>query len=260
MEPHFSQRRCQCARSYLPRSTALFFLALFLPSTSSAQFTTSLSQTARSPTTFSTSTIPSSTTISTPTTTQSSPPSAASSSQPSSSPTEASHAFNYYFLIIAGVVIIISFCILYVGRQKKRKAALIHNRGQRALARDVEGWRSRFGMGRGGLYSTNLHDTGPEEGLNERGEAPPPYVPGSKPPSIRSEELRRPSTAASSHMHAETVELSNMGLNSSPPVYNEHLNRASENRSTDIIRPEAALTASERHTSLRRSASTVSSP
>ena len=154
----------------------------------------------------------------------------------------------------------ISFCILYVGRQRRRKAVLIHNGGQRALARDIEGWRSRFGMGRAGLYNTNLHDAGLEEGFNERGEAPPPYVPGSKPPSIRSEGLRRPSTAASSHVHTEAIELSNMGPCSSPPGYNENFNRSSGTGSTDITRPGSALTVSERRSTLRRLTNTVSSP
>jgi hypothetical protein len=271
MELHASRWHCRCARPYPPRSTTLLFLALVLPASSVAQLTTSLSQTARVPTTLLTSHIPSSTSSSLPTIrhvqaapTQTPPPKGAT--------TEESHAFNYYFLIIAGFVIVISFCVLYIGRQKRRKAALVQTRGQRALARDVEGWRSRFGVGRTGIgrtgigragaYNSNIHDINAEDGLNERGEAPPPYVPGSKPPSINSEDLQRPSTAASSHLHGESVELTNMEPNSNPPGYNERLNRRSGDESPDanITRPGPVLTASERRASIMRPASSSGSP
>jgi len=250
------RRCCHCATSYRPRSTALLFLALVLPATSFAQLTTSLPQTSQIPTTLSTSTIPSLTSRSVPTTTQLTPASTSTTSTKNQSPSaEASHAFNYYFLIIAGVVIIVCFFVLYIGRQKKRKAALSHTRGQRALARDVESWRSRFGMGRTGLYNNNIHDTDTEDGLNERGEAPPPYIPGSKPPSISSEELRRPSSAASSPVPSEGVELSNAGMNRSPPGYNENFNRRSGGGLADITRPGPVLSPSGRHHSIRRSTS-----
>lgn len=271
MELHPPRWYCRCARPYRPRSAALLFLALVLPASSFAQLTTSLSPTARVPTTLLTSHVPSSTSSSPPTTTQ--VQSTPTQSPPPPGPTiEESHAFNYYFLIIAGFVIIVAFCVLYIGRQKKRKAALSQTRGQRALARDVEGWRSRFGVGRTGIgraamgraggYNNNIHDVNAEDGLNERGEAPPPYVPGSKPPSISSEELQRPSTAASSHLHTDSVELSNMEPTSNPPGYNEPHNRRSIDESSlaDITRPGPVLTASERHASVRRPASFSGSP
>jgi hypothetical protein len=100
------------------------------------------------------------------------------------------------------------------------------------------------------VYNTTMNDTDAEDGLNERGEAPPPYVPGSKPPSLGSEELRRPSTSASSHLHAEPVELSN--LRPSPPGYNEHASQRSADGSTDITRPGPVIIASERVGSVRR--------
>lgn len=54
--------------------------------------------------------------------------------------------------------------------------------GQNALARDLEGWTStrRFMHGR---YGRNHHMSlvRREEGLDERGEAPPPYQPESDP-------------------------------------------------------------------------------
>lgn len=105
-------------------------------------------------------------------------------------------------------------------------------------------------MGRAGAYNNTTNDTDVEDGLNERGEAPPPYVPGSKPPSIGSEELRRPSTSASSHLHSEPVELTN--LSPKPPGYNEHASQGSANESADITRPGPVIIASERVGSVRR--------
>lgn len=50
--------------------------------------------------------------------------------------------------------------------------------GQSALARDVEGWHGgrRWGHGRPRFPGTG-REAMPEEGYNERGEAPPPYMP-----------------------------------------------------------------------------------
>lgn len=261
MALHAYQQRCQCTRSRLPRSTALF-LALVLPSSSFAQLTSSSTRPVRAPTTFSTSIIPSSTST-TPSATiithvQSTP-------APSNLSNTTQHAWNYYFLIIAGVVIAVSCCVLYIGRQKKRKAALIQSNGQRALARDIESWRSRLGVGRAGfgrsgLYNSHIHGIRAEDGLNERGEAPPPYVPGSKPPSISSDELQRPSTAASSHLQTEPAEMAHMSEISRPPGYNERFQQGPGDGSAEVTRPTPALTASERHSSVRRSTSSTRSP
>lgn len=136
----------------------------------------------------------------------------------------------------------------------------MRTRGQRALARDVEGWRARFGVRRPGVYTNHASDTDVEDGLDERGEAPPPYVPGSKPPSIGSDELRRPNTAVSPPVRAEPVELSNMSPNSSPPGYSEQFSLGSQNTSPEITRPGPVVTASERYSPVRRSPTTTRSP
>jgi hypothetical protein len=129
----------------------------------------------------------------------------------------------------------------------------MRSNSQRALARDVEGFR-RFGrnMGRTGLgwptSTTQRNRSDVEEGLDERGEAPPPYVAGTKPPSLRSvgREMR-PSTS-SEHSVGEALELRPMnGDVEHPPGYND-----SPEINAGITRPDTAVTASERFSSTRR--------
>ncbi|ESZ94438.1 hypothetical protein SBOR_5156 [Sclerotinia borealis F-4128] len=108
-----------------------------------------------------------------------------------------SHVYNYYFVIVAVFVVLIFFILLYFTRRRKRKAELLRNNGRTALARDVQtfaDFRTRFGPRRGGsrvmgmtMGSTGVHRETPE-GLDERGEAPPAYVEGGKPPSLRSDD------------------------------------------------------------------------
>jgi hypothetical protein len=108
-------------------------------------------------------------------------------------------------------------------------------------------------MGRTGLgwptSTTQRNRSDVEEGLDERGEAPPPYVPGTKPPSLRSVEREmRPSTS-SEHSVRESVELWPMNGNvEHPPGYNEN----SSEINVGITRPDTAVTVSERFSSTRR--------
>lgn len=109
-------------------------------------------------------------------------------------------------------------------------------------------------MGRTGLgwptSTTQRNRSEVEEGLDERGEAPPPYVPGSKPPSLRSMERERRPSSSSEHSEGEAVELRPMnGEVEHLPGYNE-LSPAETN--AGIARPDTAVTASETFSSTRR--------
>ena len=119
---------------------------------------------------------------------------------------------------------------------------MLRSQSQRALARDVEGWRTRFRPN---------YNNGREEGLDERGEAPPPYAPGSKPPSIRSHERRGTDTE-----NGEEVELARMNTGHNPPGYHEAARSAEEEDIGDITRPRMAVTASDRFGSVRLSSTT----
>lgn len=90
---------------------------------------------------------------------------------------------NYYFLLLAIfiVVIAIAYCILI--RRRKRKVARSRSSGQNALAQDLQGWTGARGWGRNRWRSGGVHEPQAEEGLDERGEAPPPYMPGEPPPA-----------------------------------------------------------------------------
>lgn len=215
---HISRRTCSPGRQVFE---VIVLLSAGLPSCS-AQTNIASSSASPSPTSLQT------TTIQPPISANSNPPSA-SSSTPATQDTVSDHVFNYYFLIIAAAGIVLVLGVMYLRSRKRQKAAINRSRSQRALARDMESFRARFGMGRtgGALYGTHTGRSDPEEGLDERGEAPPPYVPGSKPPSIRTadglEELDgRPLGEGEA---GEPVELQNLSvtLPSKPPDYNQHL-------------------------------------
>jgi cbb3-type cytochrome oxidase subunit 3 len=88
--------------------------------------------------------------------------------------------FNYYFLFLAALCVLLVALLWWVHRQRKRRKQQLHLNGQHALARDLEGWAGarRFMHGRHGQYLTPAH-TRREEGLDEHGDAPPPYQPKS---------------------------------------------------------------------------------
>jgi hypothetical protein len=146
--------------------------------------------------------------------------------------------------------------ILYIGRRSRRKAALLRSNGRYALTRDVEGWRGRFGVARGTGNGNNIHDTGTEEGLDERGEAPPPYAPGTKPPSIRTNDGRRQGTN-SRHVGTEGVELEDFSIRDErrPPGYGEHTYLSLGEDVANLRRPDPVITVSDNLGSMRRTSS-----
>ncbi|PQE17776.1 hypothetical protein CJF31_00005520 [Rutstroemia sp. NJR-2017a BVV2] len=186
-----SLRRDICRYCHGPSSAAYLFLLIILPRISYAQLTSA------TPTTLATSTIfPSNTPQSFPIRPAQTSPSADADTADDPS----SHVFNYYFVIIALFVIVVFAVIFFVSRRRKQKATLLRNNGQSALARDVQSFaefRQRFGPRRAGAGLMGM-TRGPvnggvyrerQEGLDERGEAPPAYVEGDKPPSLRSVDI-----------------------------------------------------------------------
>ncbi|KAK0790302.1 hypothetical protein LTR91_009855 [Friedmanniomyces endolithicus] len=109
------------------------------------------------------------------------------SSDPGSSPGPGDHSLvNYYFVFLAIIIAVAALTsfLLY----KRRRAAILAgslNR-QTALSRDLTTWHGGDGgdgyagrSSRGYWHSGQVRsheDAGPEEGLNELGEAPPAYV------------------------------------------------------------------------------------
>lgn len=95
----------------------------------------------------------------------------------------ASDLVNMYFLLLGAFAIILAIGIWYWRRGKKRKQLESAGRRQNALEQDLEMGRQQ---GIGGSNRTGwlgLNRRGREEGVDERGEAPPPYTADDLPPA-----------------------------------------------------------------------------
>ena len=80
---------------------------------------------------------------------------------------------NYYFLLLAVFIIVIALAWWSVARQRRKRMVHRRDNQQSVLARDLQTWPERRGTGRwrfGGV------EPRAEEGVDERGEAPPPYL------------------------------------------------------------------------------------
>ncbi|KAF2458580.1 hypothetical protein BDY21DRAFT_340638 [Lineolata rhizophorae] len=86
---------------------------------------------------------------------------------------------NYYFVFLAVFVILLFVLMWLVHRRKKKLKLYIRSHQQNALARDIDGWVSNrrwmHGNWRSGGQGAGVLRR--HEGLNEHGEAPPPYQP-----------------------------------------------------------------------------------
>ena len=82
---------------------------------------------------------------------------------------------NYYFLLLAVFIIIIIIAYWSIARRRRNRLIRLRDNQQSALARDVETWPGRR-RGVGARWRNEGVDTTVEEGLDERGEAPPPYL------------------------------------------------------------------------------------
>jgi len=159
-------------------------------------------------------------------------------------------AFNYYFVILAAIAVLTCICLLLYNRRRKRKAAILRARGQHALARDVVGfapWRGHFRLGNSQNEGFSTHHN---EGLDERGEAPPAYFSGDKPPSIQ-ETVTAVSSFGDPSRRGETLELGPVGVRSGaqhPPDYNEADVKGSR---LEISRPQDVVPAPSRPVSIR---------
>lgn len=89
-------------------------------------------------------------------------------------------AFNYYFLILGGIVLSVALILWWIRQRKRRQKEQMRLSGQNALARDLDGWaNSRRWIHGTWRQNQSTTSTRHEEGLNEQGEAPPPYQPKS---------------------------------------------------------------------------------
>ena len=89
---------------------------------------------------------------------------------------------NYYFLLLAIFVILVAVSYCFLARRRRRRMVMLSTNRQNALQRDLEGWHGTRYWGHGRWGTPAAHDTRPEEGLDERGLAPPPYIPAAPKP------------------------------------------------------------------------------
>jgi hypothetical protein len=80
---------------------------------------------------------------------------------------------NYWFILIAVSVCVLVIVYIYIVRRRRRTHGRLRAGGQlRPSLADRNVWFQ------GVPHGSAMRDARPEEGLNEQGEAPPPYVPG----------------------------------------------------------------------------------
>lgn len=86
--------------------------------------------------------------------------------------------FNYYFLFLAAFGFLVVIGLWWLHRRRRIRKEQTRRSGHNALARDLDGWvntrRWMHGAWRHNQATTFVRR---EEGLNEHGEAPPPYRP-----------------------------------------------------------------------------------
>ncbi|CAK3749516.1 hypothetical protein AC579_7818 [Lecanosticta acicola] len=84
---------------------------------------------------------------------------------------------QYYFVFLALIICVAGLAAFLMWRRRRKMGAIVRASREDALERDLNGWdsvraRRRYWQGR-----WRSVDGSREEGLNEHGEAPPPYVP-----------------------------------------------------------------------------------
>ncbi|KAF2874404.1 hypothetical protein BDV95DRAFT_592488 [Massariosphaeria phaeospora] len=100
------------------------------------------------------------------------------SGQPDATRTGSEGVFNYYFLFLALLAVFIAVGLYFMQRHRKRRKERTRLSGNNALARDLDGWvNTRRWMHGAWRHDQTAAFVRREEGLNEHGEAPPPYQP-----------------------------------------------------------------------------------
>lgn len=126
-----------------------------------------------------------------------------------------SGVLDYYFLLLAAVVFIVGLVWWSLVRRNRKKMARSRYHGQSALARDLEGMPGSRRWVTGRFRSSR--EPAPEEGLDERGQAPPPYMPS--PP----EAAVHPDATHTEPGAGPAIPLQDLsGEGQKPPNYDEH--------------------------------------
>jgi len=85
--------------------------------------------------------------------------------------------FNYYFLFLAAIGMLIALLLWWLHRRRRERKAEMRRSGQHALARDLEGWAGTRRSTHSNIGRYHAAHVRRQDGLDEYGEAPPPYQP-----------------------------------------------------------------------------------
>lgn len=130
---------------------------------------------------------------------------------------------NYYFVFLALFVLIACMGAFFMYRRKKKAMMMYRNGQSDALQQDVHLWdptraRRRYWQGsRWRSADETDHASGRDEGLNENGEAPPPYMPKGG----NDEEANHHRAEEGVAVPMQTLSREQAGLGK-PPGYEEH--------------------------------------
>ncbi|MCJ1259258.1 hypothetical protein MMC24_007094 [Lignoscripta atroalba] len=145
---------------------------------------------------------------------------------------------NYYFLLLGVFIVVLIAAYWTLVRRRRRKIARSRNGRQSALARDVEGWPGGRRWAQGRWRTAVAADPTPEEGLDERGEAPPPYVPGQP-------EAAHPVDGRPGNDAGQSIPLQDMSASGGkPPDYEP---APAPDYDIDMTRPAPTMAPSGRH-------------
>ncbi|KAF2758520.1 hypothetical protein EJ05DRAFT_500040 [Pseudovirgaria hyperparasitica] len=189
-----STHSCRCiyqSSSLAALSTPMLFLSMILPRSSYAQLISSntVATTPRSSISFTSSTLSTTTAsstlseiVQTPRPSPSAQPNAiGSTGSYNEDPVDKQHQsiLNYYFVFLVLLAIIVAVGVYILTKRRRRQKLENRNTSTSVLARDLNGWSNsrRWINGTRAMRTGNAGRTSREDGLNEHGEAPPPYVP-----------------------------------------------------------------------------------
>ena len=134
---------------------------------------------------------------------------------------------TYYFVFFALLFCIALLCVYFVWRRRRNALTVRHGFRPGSYQRNVQDWDTvRY---RRRYWNTNFRNAGVsrEEGLNEHGEAPPPYVPkddentGTGGPQAGAYHEQGQARPAEPAIPMQTLSRDQAGLGQKPPGYEQ---------------------------------------
>ncbi|TID16469.1 hypothetical protein E2P81_ATG11896 [Venturia nashicola] len=131
---------------------------------------------------------------------------------------------NYYFVFLALFICLLVMGIYFLHKRQRARKQAFRNSGENALARDLDGWTGgprRWIVGHRREESRNTSGSREEEGLNEFGEAPPPYIQATKTPNEQERVEEGSQTQVQIPLNTLSRHESERSATGKPPEYGE---------------------------------------